>query len=295
MERWTQNDKRRTLKRLNNDEGIDYKMNKRNALIGMLMVALVLAASPSTKTVSAQRVTGEITVYAAASLRDAFNEMAKQFATKNAGAKVTFSFAGSQQLAEQIGYGAPADVFASANTRLMDAVIKTTRVTSGTQQIFARNRLVVVLPRNNPARIRTLNDLAKPNVKLVLAAKVVPAGQYALDFLGKASKKPAFGATFSQSVLSNVVSYEEDVRAVFGKVALGEADAGIVYSSDVVADKKNTVHTIVIPDDLNTFAAYPIAPLNDSKNAALAKAFITFVMSKDGQAILTKHGFIPVQ
>lgn len=270
-------------------------MNRRNILMGMLMVALALATSPFTKTAVAQQPTGEITVYAAASLRDAFNEMGRQISAKNAGAKIAFNFAGSQQLAEQIGYGAPADVFASANTRLMDAVIKTTRVTSGTQQIFARNRLIVVLPKNNPARIRTLNDLAKPGVKVVLAAKAVPVGQYAQDFLKKASAKPTFGATFSQTVLSNVVSYEEDVRAVFNKVALGEADAGIVYSSDVVADKKNKVLTLAIPDDLNMFAAYPIAPLNDSKNPALAKQFIDFVMSKEGQAILTKYGFIAVK
>jgi molybdate transport system substrate-binding protein len=257
-----------------------------------LFVVLALVMAGVSLTARAQQPSGEITVYAAASLRDAFNEIGKQFSAKYPGAKVNYSFAGTQQLAEQIGFGAPADVFASANTRLMDAVIKTTRVTSGTQQTFARNRLVVVLPRNNPARVRSLRDLAKPGLKLVLAAKAVPVGQYSLDFLNKASKKPAFGATFSQTVLSNVVSFEEDVRAVFGKVSLGEADAGIVYSSDVVADKKNTVRTIDIPDDLNTLATYPIAPLNDSRNAALAKSFVDFVMSKEGQATLAKYGFI---
>jgi molybdate transport system substrate-binding protein len=267
-------------------------MNKRTAWMAMLIFALLLTTSPLARTARAQQPGGEITVYAAASLREAFNDIGRQFSAKHAGARVTYSFAGSQQLAEQIGYGAPADVFASANTRLMDAVIKTTRVTSGTQQIFTRNRLVVVLPRNNPASIRTLKDLSKPGLKLVLAAKAVPVGQYSLDFLNKASTKAEFGKTFSQSVLSNVVSYEEDVRAVFGKVSLGEADAGIVYSSDVAADKKNTLRTIAIPDNLNTLAAYPIAPLNDSRNAALAQAFVDFVMSIDGQATLAKYGFI---
>lgn len=263
------------------------------ALAGALMMGLALPALGQTPT--STPLSGEINVFAAASLRDAFNEIGKNFEKKNPNTKITFNFAGSQQLAEQIGYGAPADVFASANTRLMDAVIKTTRVTSGTQDVFARNRLIVVMPRNNPARIRTLQDLAKPGLKLVLAAKAVPVGQYALDFLNKASAKPAFGRTFSQTVLSNVVSFEEDVRAVFSKVALGEADAGIVYSSDVVADKKNTVRTLTIPDDLNTLATYPIAPLNDSQNAALAQQFVNYVLSKDGQAILSKFGFITGQ
>jgi molybdate transport system substrate-binding protein len=263
----------------------------------------MMLAAPSGAAINAQgasplptptRVPGELTVYAAASLRDAFKEIGANFEAANPGFKVVFSFAGSQQLAEQIGAGAPADVFASANKAMMDAVIKTGRVGGGTDKVFARNRLVVIVPGDNPARIRTLKDLAKRGVKLVLADKRVPVGGYSLDFLAKAARKPTYGATYSQTVLSNVVSYEEDVKAVFSKVALGEADAGIVYSSDVVADKAKAVRKIDIPNDLNTVATYPVAPLQDSPNRLMAQRFIDYVLSPEGQKVLVKYGFIPV-
>ncbi|NJM42156.1 MAG: molybdate ABC transporter substrate-binding protein, partial [Anaerolineae bacterium] len=212
---------------------------------------------------------------------------------------VRFSFAGSQQLAEQISLGAPADVFASANKRLMDVVVKAGRVNEGDLRVFTQNRLVVVFPKSNPAGIETLQDLSKSAVKLVLAAPTVPVGAYSLEFLKKASTQPEFGANYSPTVLANVVSYEADVRAVFSKVALGEADAGIVYSSDVLADKANEVatpvDTIDIPNDLNTIASYPIAPLKDSPNLPLATAFVDYVLSPDGQTVLRKYGFLEVK
>jgi molybdate transport system substrate-binding protein len=274
------------------------KVNRPHGLttiIGTVAMAGLVATTPlltHAQSSTPRPVRGQITVYAAASLRDAFTQIGKNFEAAHPGTKLTFNFAGSQQLAEQIGYGAPADVFASANTRLMDAVIKTTRVTSGTQQIFVRNRLIVVVPSANRADIRRLEDLRRANLKVVLAAKAVPVGTYSLDFLSKASAKPQFGVSYRAAVLANVVSYEEDVRAVFSKVSLGEADAGIVYSSDVVADKRNAVRTIVIPDDLNTIAVYPIAPLNDSENRPLAQAFVNYVLSAKGQAVLKTFGFV---
>lgn len=261
---------------------------------GTLLLSMAIGAS-ATGSVSAQTpqpVSGAITVYAAASLRDAFQEVGKNFEAANPGTKVAFNFAGSQQLAEQIGYGAPADVFASANQRLMDAVVKTARVDANASRTFVRNRLVVVFPKTNPGRVRTLKDLAKPGLKLVLANKSVPVGGYTLDFLNKASAKTEYGAGFAKAVLANVVSYEEDVRAVFSKAALGEADAAVVYSSDVVADKAAQVGKLDIPSDLNTIASYPIAPLQDSPNAALAQAFARFVLSPAAQTVLVKYGFI---
>lgn len=265
------------------------------AVTAALASALVMAALPAGT--QAQSPTpavpsGNITVFAAASLRDAFTQVGKDFEAANPGTKVAFSFAGSQQLAEQIGYGAPADVFASANKRLMDAVVKTTRVNENDPRTFVRNRLIVVYPKDNPGKVKTLQDLSRPGLKVVLAAKAVPVGQYSLDFLNKASAKPEFGADFSQKVLANVVSFEEDVRAVFSKVSLGEADAGIVYSSDVVADKANTVGTIDISSDLNTIAVYPIAPLKDSPNLSLAQAFTSYVLSPAAQKVLVRYGFI---
>jgi molybdate transport system substrate-binding protein len=127
----------------------------------------------------------------------------------------------------------------------------------------------------------------------VLAAPEVPVGGYSLDFLEKASATVDYGETYSPTVLSNVVSYEENVRAVLSKVALGEADAGIVYTSDVTGDASEQVGRIDIPDELNTIASYPIAPVGDSQNPELAQAFVDYVLSADGQTVLVDHGFIP--
>jgi molybdate transport system substrate-binding protein len=232
-------------------------------------------------------------VCAAASLTDAFEEIATVFTAANAGTEITYNFAGSQQLVAQINEGAPADVFASANRAQMNVAIEGGRVISGTQETFVYNRLVLVVPQDNPANITTLQDLAMPGVRLILADRVVPVGQYSLDFLAKASALPEFTATFSASVLSNVVSYEDNVRTVLTKVALGEGDAGIVYTTDAALDASSILQ-IAIPDDLNTIASYPIAPIADSANPTLAEAFIDFVLGAEGQAILVKYGFIAV-
>lgn len=238
----------------------------------------------------AQRVT--LNVFAAASLTNAFGEIGDQFSADHPEVEVVFNFAGSNQLATQISEGAPADLFASANQTQMRNAIDTGRIVSGTQQVFARNRLVVVTPEDNPAGLETLADLAKPGIKLVLAAKEVPVGQYALDFLDKAAGDDSFGPEYREAVLANVVSYEENVRSVLTKVALGEADAGIVYTSDTAADAGGEVLQIDIPDELNTIALYPIAVLNDSPQAEMAQAFVDAVLSPEGQQMLEKYGFI---
>jgi molybdate transport system substrate-binding protein len=251
-------------------------------------------ATPAATEAATPAPSGEaLTVFAAASLQDAFGQIGKDFETANPGAHVAFNFAGSQQLAQQLGQGAPADVFASANNTQMNVAVTAGRIISGTPRTFVRNRLVVVVPSGNPAKLQTLQDLGKPGVKLVLAAKEVPVGQYALDFLGKASAQPEFGETYSQTVLANVVSYEDNVKAVLTKVALGEADAGIVYSTDVTPDVKDKVTKITIPDALNTVASYPIAAVQDSKQADLANKFVAYVLSDDGQKVLALNGFIP--
>lgn len=237
---------------------------------------------------------GNLTVFAAASLTEAFTEIIQQFEAAYPGLKVTVNFAGSQQLAQQLGQGAPADLFASANIKQMEVAIQAGRVTSGTQQLFAHNRLVVVYPKDNPAQISQLQDLTRPGVVLILAAGEVPVGRYSLEFLDKASQDPAFTTGFKDAVLNNVVSYEQTVKAVFTKVALGEGDAGIVYSSDISQDNAGKVGRLEIPDALNTIADYPIAPINDAANPELARAFIDFVREPEGQAVLAKYNFIPV-
>ena len=234
-----------------------------------------------------------LTVMAAASLTEAFEELAKQFEVQNPGVSVSFNFAGSQQLAQQLAEGAPADVFASANQKQMTAAVDSGRVEENSTESFAQNRLVVIYPQGNPAGLEVLEDLAGPGLKLVLAAKEVPVGQYSLDFLEKAGQVPLFGPSFPQSVLKNVVSYEENVRSVLNKVALGEADAGIVYSSDVSGEAASKVGQLNIPDELNVIASYPIAIIKDSQHATQAQAFVALVLSPTGQEILAKHGFLP--
>lgn len=233
-----------------------------------------------------------ITVFAAASLTDAFKEAQTKFQAAHPNVTITYNFAGSDTLATQINQGAPADVFASANTAQMNGVVKGGLIDAASVRTFAHNRLVVIYPKVNPANIQTLQDLARPHLKLDLAAKTVPAGQYALDFLTRASADPAFGADYKDKVLKNVVSYETDVRSVLTKVSLGEADAGIVYTTDA-ATKAENVKAIAIPDGLNTIAVYPIAPVKSSRHAPVAQQFVDYVLSPDGQAILARYGFLP--
>lgn len=257
------------------------------------VTSVPVAATPTTAATPAASDSKNLTVLAAASLTESFTELGKMFEAQNPGVKVSFNFAGSQQLAQQLDQGADADVFASASKKYMDAAVTSKRVNQDDAKTFVKNRLVVIYPKANPGGLKELKDLAKTGLKLDLADKSVPVGQYALDFLDKAVKDTTYGAQFKASVLKNVVSYEDNVKAVVTKVSLGEADAGIVYVTDITADAADKVDKIDIPDALNTVANYPIAPISDSKNADLAKAFVSLVLSSDGQAVMAKYGFIP--
>jgi molybdate transport system substrate-binding protein len=268
------------------------KMKLKTCLL--LITSLTLFASGCTPTATPAE-PADLHVFAAASLSEPFSEMGRMFETEHPGVKAVFNFAGSQQLAQQINEGAPADVFASANNRQMDLVIDADGIISGTQQTFARNQLVVIYPKDNPAGVNELKELARPGLKLVLAAKEVPVGGYTQTFLEKASADPAFGVAFKDEVLKNVASYEDNVKAVLTKVALGEADAGIVYLSDISGADADKVGQMDIPEALNVMATYPIAPVMNSKNQALAQAFIDLVVSARGQEILAKYNFLPVK
>jgi molybdate transport system substrate-binding protein len=246
------------------------------------------SALPTTLGIAANQ---PLMVFAPASLTEAFTELAKGFVAKHPQAKVSFNFAGSQQLAQQLAQGAPADVFASADRAQMNAAIQARRIAANQLQALAGNKLVVVLASSNPGRLRQLSDLADPGIKLILADKSVPAGNYSLEFLDKASKNLDFGSGFREAVLNNVVSYEENVRAVLTKVSLGEADAGIVYSSDITKKVNNRMGVMEIPPDLNVNALYFIAPVQDSQQASLAHAFIAYALSSEGQELLAKFGF----
>ena len=231
-----------------------------------------------------------LTVFAAASLTDAFQDMAVAFEAEHPGVEVRTTFASSSTVLRQILQGAPADVFASADEAKMRAAVEG-GVTSGEPRVFAKNREVVVVPESNPAGIESLQDLDKPGVRLVLAQEGVPAAEYAGKILGRAGSE--YGGGFKRSVLSSVVSREADVRAAVNRVALGDADATFGYASDVTPDIRDQVKVIRIPERLNVTATYPIAALKGAGSPELADEWLDFVLSDEGQRVLEEWGFEP--
>jgi molybdate transport system substrate-binding protein len=241
----------------------------------VVLVTGLLAACGSSSASGLSTPQTDVTVFAAASLQPAFDKIgARLLTTKRF--KTTFSYAGTQTLTSQLTQGAQADVFASADKEHMNTLLDAGLV-AAPLTVFATNKLEIAVARGNPKGIHTLTDLARPGLVVVLADPSVPAGKYAQQALRNArvTVKPA--------------SLELQVTGVLSKVALGEADAGIVYVSDIVTSGK--VDGVSIPDDENVTAVYPIAPLKSATNAAGAKAFIDLVLSTDGQAILKAAGF----
>ena len=171
-------------------------------------------------------------------------------------------------------------MFASAAEEEMDTAVKDGLV-AGKPEVFVKNREIIMVPKDNPANIKSLQDMAKPDIKLVLAQKDVPAADYALEILGKANDE--YGSDFKKDVLSNVVSRESDVRASVNRVVVGDADATFGYASDYTPDIRDRVKVIPIPPDLNIIATYPIAALKDAKDPELAKKWVELVTSKEGQ------------
>lgn len=218
----------------------------------------------------------EIKVFAAASLTEAFGKIATEFTAVHPNVKVAFNFAGSQTLATQIQQGAPADVFASASKANMDVVASLV----DTPKTFAGNRLEIVVAKGNPKHISDLADLARSDLKVVLGEPFEPAGKYAAQVLAE------------QHVTVRPVSFEDTVKSEVTKVSLGEADAGIVWVTDVAA-AGGSVDGVPIPNDQNVVAKYPIAVVKASKLTANARAFVDFVLSAHGQLTLQKFGFLP--
>lgn len=239
----------------------------------------------------APAVQGQVTVFAAASLTDSFRQMAANIQQANAGTKITYNFAGSPTLRTQLAQGAHADVFASADQPNMQGAQQDGSL-AGSPQVFAKNRLVLIVPasgRSAPARPQ---DLTKPGLKIVLAQKDVPVGNYARQAFTKMGQDPAYGSDFNTRVLGNIVSEEPDVKAVVTKVSLGEADAGVVYSTDVTPSVRSQVKIVDIPDQFNIIAQYPIAVVKGAANPSGAQAFVAYVLSPAGQKILKDNGFI---
>jgi len=257
--------------------------------------ALLVGASVGAPVaIGAQQKPADLTVFAAASLKDAFSEAADVLGKRNPPIAVRYSFAGSQQLVLQLEQGAAADVVASADQRWMQ-VAQDGGLVAGTPVVFARNRLLVITPASNPGRIDRLEDLGNRGLKLVLGAEAVPVGKYSREALDRLRGAPGFGTDYSKRVLRNLVSEEENVKAVVSKVQLGEADAGIVYVSDVTPPVRKAVRTIEIPDPYNVVAAYPIAVLRQSQQPAAARAFVEYITSAEGQAVLARHGLLPAE
>jgi molybdate transport system substrate-binding protein len=267
-----------------------------SAFILLVTLCIVLAACGSTTSTSTTTSSSPspvtLNVFAAASLTGSFQAIGAAYHKAHPNVSVKFNFAGSQILEQQIANGAPADVFASADLANMTKASDAGLV--DTSQVFAKNKLVVILPLNNLANITSLNDLTKKGIKIDLEAKTVPAGAYTLQILANMSKSPTYGSSFGSKVLANVVSYEDNVKAVVQKVELGEADAGFVYQTDFIADA-GKLKTLTIPDDFNVIAQYPIAVVKASAHASDAQAFIQFVLDANGgQDILEQYKFISV-
>ncbi len=255
-------------------------------LVCCLLILLVLAGCASLQEEAT------LTVFAASSLTDAFDELGAAFEEVHPGVQVVSNYGGSSQLATQILEGARADVFASANEaqmqRLMDA-----NLLEGSPELFARNYLVIIVPASNPAEITSLEDLGKPGVRFLLAVPGVPVRDYADRVIGSLDQDPSTSTFHADQVYANLVSEEDNVRQVAAKVALGEADAGIVYSSDVTPDLAPNVKRIEISASRNMVASYPIGRLAGSAHLTIAQEYITFVLSEQGQAILAHWGFDP--
>ena len=241
-------------------------------IVSVVIAALALALGLVAGQASA-RSNAQITIYAAASLTDVFSKIDP--AQK-------YQFGGSNTLAAQITQGAPADVFASANMTLPNQLFA--KGVCSQPVVFTRNRLVVVVPKSNPANIHNIYNLAKPGVKLVVAGSGVPVGSYTLQVLKNMN--------LSAGVLKNVVSQETDVREVLAKVALGEADAGFVYSTDAktVSDK---VTVVKVPAWAQPKVQYGICVVTHSTHKPAARAFVKRVLGKAGQRILVSYGFLP--
>lgn len=235
-------------------------------------------SAAGTTGMSTPKMSGDVVVFAAASLTDAFGAVGKALEAANPGTKITFSFGGSSGLVAQLQQGAPADVFASADEANMKKLTDAALVAAPPVD-FATNKLQIVVPKGNPKHIAALADLARPGVIVALCAPSVPCGSFAAQALQQAgvALKPA--------------SLEDSVRGVLTKAQLGEIDAGIVYATDVLAGG-DKVEGIAIPDAVNPIATYPIAVLKAAKNQAAAQAFQSYVRSPAGREILARYGFL---
>lgn len=251
---------------------------------------LGLAALACARAGGAER--AELTVFAAASLTEPFRRLGERFEREHPGVQVRFNFAGSQQLGHLLEQGVQADLFAPADDRWLARLAKA-GLLEGEPVTFASNRLVVIAPAGDRRGVGRLQDLARPGLRLVLGAEAVPVGHYAREALDRLAALPDFGRGFRERVLANLVSDEDNVKQVVAKVALGEADAGIVYRSDVTADSAGRLRVIPLPEEVTVPVRYQVVALRGRAEPALARAFVNLLRSGEGQAELGRSGFDP--
>ena len=249
---------------------------------------------------------GVVTVFAAASLTDVLQQVGQSFSASDHSSEIVFNFAGSQRLAGQLREGARADLFASADETQMQAAIDFGRVEKTSVKTFACNRLVIAISGSEetlaasavasqaaddpaPARIDALLTLAQPGHKIIVGAEAVPIGRYTRQFLAKAAEDERLGAGFRSGFEANIVSEEQSVRVVLSKVQVGEADAGVVYASDLVGVAD--VRSVEIPAHLNISATYPVGLVQGGPQPEQAAAFVAFLFSEESAAVLEAHGF----
>ena len=258
-------------------------------LFSVVFIAIVLATSAG----MAEQ-PKELTVFCAASLTGAFGEIGHIYKNET-NISVVFNFDGSQVLRTQIENGAYADIFVSANKKQMNTLKNEGFMNNSSITVFTKTKPVIIVPKDNPAKIQNISNLAKPGLKIVIGTKDVPIGDYTLQILAKLANDSAFGPGFTKKVMANVVSNETNVNYITSKVALGEADAGIAYKSDITRDLKTKIMKIEIPEKYNVIAEYPTGILKQSRYPNEAEQFMDLVKSDKGLAILEKYDFEPVE
>ncbi|MGA9140584.1 MAG: molybdate ABC transporter substrate-binding protein [Methanocella sp.] len=257
------------------------------------MIAMTAAGCTSPTPTPAPVPKTDLTVFAAASLSSAFNQTRVQFEAQHTEANIIYNFDSSGTLQTQIEQGAQPDVFASAATSNMNTLKNEGLMNNSTVVNFAKNKLALIVPKDNPANITGLADLNKTGLKLVVCGSSVPCGKYTVQMLQTLRNTSGYGSDYYNAVVANEKSQEPGATGAVTKIAIGEGDVAIVYASDVQEQYQGSVKIITIPDNLNVIATYPVGVTVSSKNQALAKAFVDFVVSPDGQAILTGSHFLP--
>jgi len=260
---------------------------------GITILALLLAAGCTSSVTSPAQEKKQLTVFAAASLTGAMTDISKAYEAEHPDTQIVMNFDNAATLRTQIEQSAHADLFLSANTKHMTALQGEGLIINNSVKIFAKNKLALLIPKENRANITGLSDLARPGIRLVVGTKEAPFGDYTRQALGKMANDSAYGLLYQNAVMKNVISEEPTVPSLVAKLRIGEADAGIAFASDVSEGDRALVTTIPIPDRYNVIASYPLGIVQESKVKDQAAAFAQFITSTEGNAILTRYGFAP--